>query len=78
MCKKKLPEELTKNVVVSLISIYIVLRRMKKITSFKGNIFSIVFLMGEIAVYHRNHVVEFMQNLHGANNLIKISHAFSG
>lgn len=27
--------------------------------------------MGEIAFYHRNHVVDFLQNVHGANNSLQ-------
>lgn len=39
--------------------------------SFRRNRFNIIFLMGEISFYHRNHVVDFLQNVHGANNFLQ-------
>ena len=39
--------------------------------SFRGNRFNIIFLMGEIAYYHQNHITDFFQNVHGANNFLQ-------
>jgi hypothetical protein len=39
--------------------------------SFRGNRFNIIFLMGEIVYYHKNHVIDFLKNVHGANNFLQ-------
>ena len=39
--------------------------------SLRGNRFNIIFLMGEIVYYHKNHVIDFLKNLHGANNFLQ-------
>jgi hypothetical protein len=33
--------------------------------------FNIIFLMGEIVYYHKNHVIDFLKNVHGANNFLQ-------
>ena len=39
--------------------------------SFRGNRFNIIFLMGQIAYFHKNQIENFLENVHGANNFVQ-------
>lgn len=39
--------------------------------SFRGNRFNVIFLMAGFAFYHKNDILDFFQNFHGANNFVQ-------
>lgn len=39
--------------------------------SFRGNRFNVIFLMAEFAFFHKNHVLDFLDNVHGATNFVQ-------